>query len=78
MSELALSLILQILTEYFLVLQPLGLAGLGASLAINAYRTFKLLEFNVTFLGDDYDLLRGFNRELIFIAGNNIFEFGRN
>ena len=54
--------------------QPLVLAGLGASLAINAYRTLKLLEFCVTVLGDDYNLLCGLNRELGFIAGNNILE----
>ena len=56
------------------MLQPLGLAGLGASLAINAYRTLKLLEFGVTVLEDNYDFLREFNRELRFIAGNNILE----
>ena len=56
------------------MLQPLDLAGLGASLAINAYRTIKSLEFGVTVLEDDYDLLCGFNRELKFIAGNNILE----
>ena len=50
------------------------MAGLGASLAINGYRTLKLLEFGVTVLGDDYDFLHGFNRELRFIAGNNILE----
>ena len=54
--------------------RPLGMAGLGASLAINGYRTLKLLEFGVTVLGDDYDFLHGFNRELRFIAGNNILE----
>ena len=56
------------------MLQPLDLAGLGASLAINAYRTIKSLEFGVTVLEDDHDLLCGFNRELKFIAGNNILE----
>ena len=39
--------------------RPLGMAGLGASLAINAYRTLKLLEFGVTVLGDDYDFYMG-------------------
>ena len=56
------------------MLQPLDLAGLGASLAIYAYRTIKSLEFGVTVLEDDHDLLCGFNRELKFIAGNNILE----
>ena len=56
------------------MLQPLDLAGLGASLAINAYRTIKSLEFGVTVLEDDHDLLCGFIRELKFIAGNNILE----
>ena len=56
------------------MLQPLDLAGLGASLAINAYRTIKSLEFGVTVLEDDHDLWCGFNRELKFIAGNNILE----
>ena len=55
------------------MLQPLGLAGLGTSLAINAHRTLKLLEFGVTVLEDDY-LLCGFDHELKFIAGNNILE----
>ena len=74
MSELALSVILQNFDRIFLVVQPLGLAGLGASLTVNAYRTLKTLEFGVTVLGDEYGLLCGFNRELRFIAGNNILE----
>ena len=61
----------------FLVVQPLGLTGLGASLAVNAYRTIKTLEFGVTVLGEEYGLLCGFNRELRFIAGNNILEVFR-
>jgi hypothetical protein len=54
---------------------PVGLAGLGASLAINAYRTLKSLELSITVrVGDDYDPLCGLSRELRFIAGNNILE----
>ena len=56
------------------MVQPLELAGLGASLAINAYRTLKILEIGVTVVGDDHDPLCGLNRELRFIAGNNILE----
>ena len=52
----------------------MGLAGLGASLATNAYRTLKLLELGVPVIEDNYDFLRGFNREFRFIAGNNILE----
>jgi hypothetical protein len=55
------------------VIGPLGLAGLGASLAINAYRTLKSLSFSVP-LGGDYDPFCGISRELRFIAGNNILE----
>jgi hypothetical protein len=53
--------------------QPLQLAGLGSSLAINAYRTLKLLALGVVVLGYN-DPLCGLNRELRFIAGNNILE----
>ena len=56
------------------MVQPLELTGLGASLAINAYRTLKSLEITVTVVGDDHDPLCGLNRELRFIAGNNILE----
>ena len=56
------------------MVQPLELAGLGASLAINAYRTLKLLQVRVIVVGDDYDPLCGFSRELRVIAGNNILE----
>ena len=56
------------------MVQPLELTGLGASLAINAYRTLKSLEISVTVVGDDHDPLCGLNRELRFIAGNNILE----
>jgi len=55
--------------------QPLELAGLGASLAINAYRTLKLLELFITVVGDDYIPLCGLNRGLRVIAGNNILEW---
>jgi len=53
---------------------PVGLAALGASLAINAYRTLKLLALSITVVGDNYDPLCGLGRELRFIAGNNILE----
>ena len=53
---------------------PVQLAGLGASLAINAYRTLKLLELGITIVGDNYDPLCGLSRELRFIAGINILE----
>jgi len=51
-----------------------GLAGLGTSLAINAYRTLKLLDIGITVVGDDYHPLCGLSCELRFIAGNNILE----
>ena len=53
---------------------PVQLAGLGASLAINAYRTLKFLELSITIVGDNYDPLCGLSRELRFIAGINILE----
>jgi len=56
------------------VVQPLKLAGLGASLAINAYRTLKLLQVGVTVVGDYHDPLCGLNLELRVFAGNNILE----
>jgi hypothetical protein len=46
---------------------------MGASLAINAYRTLKSLYFSIP-LGDDYDPFGGISRELRFIAGNNNLE----
>jgi len=58
----------------FLVAQAVGLEGLGASLAINAYRTLKSLILRITVVGDDHDPLCGLSRELRFIAGNNILE----
>ena len=55
--------------------QPLKLAGLGASLAINSYRTLKLLELSIKENHDsDLDRLCGLSRELRFIARNNILE----
>ena len=53
--------------------QPLEMAGLGATLAINAYRTLKALELRIAVVGD-YDPLCGLNRGLRVIAGNNILE----
>ena len=52
----------------------MGLAGLGASLAINAYRTLKLLRLSIVVGGDSYEPLCGLSRELRFIAGKNILE----
>jgi hypothetical protein len=49
------------------------LAGLGASLAINAHRTLKLLALSTAVL-NGYDPLSGLGRELEFIAGNNVLE----
>ena len=61
--------------DILLVLQPLQLAGLGASLAIsNTCRTLKFLDLYIVVVGDDYDPLCGLDRELKFIAGNNILE----
>ena len=54
--------------------QPVSLAGLGASLAINAYRTLTLLEIAIYVAGDDYDPLCGLSHELGFIAGINTIE----
>ena len=53
--------------------QPLEMARLGATLAINAYRTLKVLKLRIAVVGD-YDPLCGLNRELKVIAGNNILE----
>jgi len=50
------------------------LTGLGGCLAMNAYRTLKVLDLNILVLGDYYDPLCGLCRELGFIAGNNILE----
>ena len=54
--------------------QRLELAGLGSSLAINAYRTLKTLQFSLNIERDDRDLLCGIEHELRFLAGNNIIE----
>ena len=56
------------------MVQPLKLAGLGASLAKYTYRTLKFLELYVTVVGDDHDPLCGLNGELRHIAGNNVLE----
>ena len=56
------------------MIQPLEMTGLGANLAVNAYRTLKVLQVGITVVGDDHDPLCGLNRELRFIAGNNILE----
>ena len=53
--------------------RPVLLAGLGASLAINAYRTLKFLDFSIT-VEDDYDPLCSLSHELRFIMGNNTLE----
>ena len=60
--------------QYFLVFKYVGYAGLGASLAINAYRTLKLLKLNIAVGGDSYEPLYGLSRELRIIAGKNILE----
>jgi hypothetical protein len=52
---------------------PVRLARLGASLAINAHQTLKLLAL-CTFAIDPYNPLCGLDRELRFIAGDNILE----
>ena len=69
----------KILTEKYFVVrgQPFELAGLGESLAINAYRTLTSLRLNtvIVILENNYhDPLCGLSRELGFIAGNNILE----
>ena len=53
--------------------RPLKFAGLGTSLAINAYRTLKLLALAIK-VNFELDLLWELSRELRFIAGNNILE----
>jgi hypothetical protein len=74
-SELLSSLILAKFSKrIFLAHQPEGLAGLGASLAINAYKALEFLALTITVVGNDCDPLRGLSRELRFIAGNNILE----
>ena len=56
------------------MVQPLQLAGLGASLAKYTYRTLKFLELYVVVVGDDHDPLCGLNSELRHVAGNNVVE----
>ena len=61
--------------KYFVVVQlPLELAGLGESLAINASRTLTSLGLRIRSIDYHDDPLCEFNRELGFIAGNNILE----
>jgi hypothetical protein len=60
-------------TQYKDLDRPVWLTGLGASLAINAYRTLKLLAPCFT-ARVNQDHLCGLSRELTFIAGNNILE----
>jgi hypothetical protein len=50
---------------------PVRLARLGASLAINAHQTLKLLALRIVV---EDNPLCGLGRELRFIAGNNILE----
>ena len=52
---------------------PVWLTGLGASLAINAYRTLKLPALGITVRRSNYPLC-GLPGELRFITGNNILE----
>ncbi|KIM37822.1 hypothetical protein M413DRAFT_30730 [Hebeloma cylindrosporum] len=54
--------------------KPAEVTGLGASLAINAYRTLKFLELSVDIVADDYDPLCGLTHELRLLSGNNIVE----
>ena len=52
-----------------------GLVGLGASLAINAYRTLKLLELSFTMLMGDNDYpLYGLSRELRLSLGTTFLK----
>jgi hypothetical protein len=53
---------------------PLWLEGLGASLAINSYRTLKFLALSTTVVEEDHDPLCGLCPELRLIAGNNVLE----
>lgn len=55
----------------------MDLTGLGASLAINAYRTLRLLVLKFTVerdRDDNYGPLCKLTRELRFIAGDNVLE----
>ena len=51
-----------------------GLAGLGESLTINAYRTLKLLKLSIPVGRDSHEPLCGLSCELRFIARKNILE----
>ena len=62
------------LIDRFIVIKPVWLAGLGASLAINSYRTLKFLNLSIIVEGDDCNPLCGLSSELRFITGNNILE----
>ena len=73
MSELAFSLIPENF-DSFIVLRLVWLAGLGASLAINSYRTLKFLNLDIIFTVEECDPLCGLSRELGFITGDNILE----
>ena len=73
MSGLALSLIPEKF-DRFIVIKPVWLAGLGASLAINSYRTLKFLNLSIIVEGDDCNPLCGLSSELRFITGNNILD----
>jgi hypothetical protein len=60
-------------SKFFIVAWAVSLAGLGASLAINAHQTLKLLALRAA-IRDNCDPLCGLGRELRFIAGNNILK----
>jgi hypothetical protein len=66
---------LKILTDIYNIVNglPVRLTGLGASLAINAHQTLKLLALS-TRVWVNYDPLCDLGLELRFIAGNNILE----
>ena len=53
---------------------PVKLAELGASLAINAYQTLKLLALKTDFYFESHSDPLYLSLELRFIPGNNIFE----
>ena len=53
---------------------PVWLEGLGASLAINSYRTLQFLALTIIVVGNYHDPLCGLSPELRLIAGNNVLE----
>ncbi|KJA14245.1 hypothetical protein HYPSUDRAFT_208872 [Hypholoma sublateritium FD-334 SS-4] len=53
---------------------PLQLAGLGSSLAINAYQTLKSVKLSLLVDGDHHDPLYGLPLELQQLSGNNVLE----